>query len=65
MACTRKTVPGTKFLALTAIIAGGAIIHRAGSAESILLFTNHRSCLSAPDDWSSHVQTLRIAAPES
>jgi len=64
LAGTRKTVPGTKFLALTAIIAGGAIIHRAGSAESILLFTNHRNCLSAPDDWSSHVQTLRAAAPE-
>lgn len=64
LACTRKTVPGTKFLALTAIIAGGAIIHRAGSAESILLFTNHRNCLSVPDDWSSHVQILRTAAPE-
>lgn len=64
LACTRKTVPGTKALALTAIIAGGAIIHRAGSAESILLFTNHRQCLAAPDDWYSHINTLKIAAPE-
>ncbi|MFY3770333.1 putative nicotinate-nucleotide pyrophosphorylase [carboxylating] [Providencia manganoxydans] len=64
LACTRKTIPGTKTLALTAIIAGGAIIHRAGSAESILLFTNHRQCLAAPDDWYSHINTLRAAAPE-
>lgn len=64
LACTRKTVPGTKILALTAVIAGGAIIHRAGSAESILLFTNHRQCLAAPDDWYSHISTLRTAAPE-
>lgn len=64
LACTRKTIPHTKPLALTAILAGGAIIHRAGSAESILLFTNHRQCLENPNDWLNHVQTLRQAAPE-
>lgn len=64
LACTRKTIPHTKPLALTAILAGGAIIHRAGSAESILLFTNHRQCLENPNDWVNHVQTLRQAAPE-
>ena len=64
LACTRKTIPSTKPLALTAILAGGAIIHRAGSAESILLFTNHRHCLENPNDWHNHVQTLRNAAPE-
>ncbi|EKT53125.1 ModD protein [Providencia sneebia] len=64
LACTRKSIPATKPLALTAIIAGGAIIHRAGSAESILLFTNHRNCLADPNDWQSHIQQLRTAAPE-
>ncbi|AXH63018.1 MULTISPECIES: ModD protein [Providencia] len=64
LACTRKTIPQTKPLALTAILAGGAIIHRAGSAESILLFTNHRQCLEKPDDWAAHIKTLRQAAPE-
>lgn len=54
----------TKPLALTAILAGGGIIHRAGSAETILLFTNHRNCLTNPNDWQSHVDTLRAAAPE-
>ncbi|HHR5882878.1 TPA: ModD protein [Providencia alcalifaciens] len=64
LACTRKTIPVTKPLALTAILAGGGIIHRAGSAETILLFTNHRNCLTNPNDWQSHVDTLRAAAPE-
>ncbi|MEX0425277.1 ModD protein [Providencia rettgeri] len=64
LACTRKTIPHTKPLALIAILAGGAIIHRAGSAESILLFTNHRQCLENPNDWVSHIKTLRQAAPE-
>ena len=64
LACTRKTIPNTKPLALTAILAGGAIVHRAGSAESILLFTNHRQCLEQPDDWHTHVKTLRQNAPE-
>lgn len=64
LACTRKTVPNTKPLALTAILAGGAIVHRTGSAESILLFTNHRQCLEKPDDWNTHVQMLRQNAPE-
>lgn len=64
LACTRKTIPQTKPLALTAILAGGAIIHRAGSAESILLFTNHRQCLEKPNDWAGHIKALRQAAPE-
>ncbi|ELZ5941059.1 ModD protein [Providencia stuartii] len=64
LACTRKTVPGTKLFALTAILAGGAMIHRAGCAESILLFTNHRNCLAAPNNWHAHINTLKIAAPE-
>lgn len=64
LACTRKSIPATKPLALTAITAGGAIIHRAGSAESILLFTNHRNCLANPGNWQAHIQQLRAAAPE-
>ena len=64
LACTRKTIPNTKPLALTAILAGGGIIHRAGSAETVLLFTNHRNCLADPHDWQAHIHTLRTAAPE-
>lgn len=64
LACTRKSIPGTKTLALQAIIDGGALIHRAGTAETILLFANHRRFLTVPEDWQAHVSKLRKAAPE-
>ena len=43
IACTRKTFPGTKSVALKAIMAGGAVAHRLGLSESILLFPEHRA----------------------
>lgn len=64
IACTRKTVPGTKLLATLAVVAAGGIVHRLGCAETILLFTNHRRFLSNPDDWAAHVASLRNAVPE-
>ncbi|MFC3394062.1 ModD protein [Brenneria rubrifaciens] len=64
IACTRKTIPGTKLLATLAVVAAGGIVHRLGCAETILLFTNHRRFLSNPDDWATHVACLRNAAPE-
>ena len=36
IACTRKSIPGTRLLSTAAILDGGAIIHRAGTAETIL-----------------------------
>ncbi len=42
VACTRKNVPGTKALAVAAIKAGGAIPHRLGLSESVLVFPEHR-----------------------
>ena len=42
VACTRKTAPGTRAFALAAIKAGGAIAHRAGLSETILVFPEHR-----------------------
>lgn len=64
VACTRKSIPGTKMLAVAAILDGGGLIHRAGTAETILLFANHRRFLAQPDDWVSHVTLLRNSAPE-
>ncbi len=64
IACTRKTVPGTHLLAMQAVVAAGGIIHRAGCSETILLFANHRSFCSSPDDWQGMVTTLRRQAPE-
>ncbi|MBP6345583.1 MAG: ModD protein [Neisseriaceae bacterium] len=65
LACTRKSIPGTRLLATQAILAGGAVIHRAGTAETILLFANHRHFLADPHDWVAHVAQLRAGAPET
>lgn len=64
IACTRKCIPGTKPLATAAVVHGGGIIHRGGTAETVLLFANHRRFLSNPGDWTTAVKRLREAAPE-
>jgi molybdenum transport protein len=38
---TRKSFPGTKALALKSILAGGAMPHRLGLSETILIFKQH------------------------
>lgn len=48
VAVTRKHFPGTKLLSLMAAMAGGAIVHRAGLSESILVFDQHRVFCSDP-----------------
>lgn len=64
IACTRKSIPGTKLLSTLSVVAAGGIVHRLGCAETILLFTNHRRFLANPEDWVAHVARLRDAAPE-
>jgi len=44
--CTRKAVPGTKLISLKAILAGGALPHRLGLSETILIFAEHRVLLA-------------------
>lgn len=64
IACTRKSIPGTRLAAMQAVLDGGAILHRAGCAETVLLFTNHRRFWPQPDDWRGMVARLRRQAPE-
>jgi molybdenum transport protein len=64
IACTRKNIPGTKTLALGAAIDGGGIVHRCGTADTVLLFANHRRFCTDPGDWRQHVLTLQRAAPD-
>jgi molybdenum transport protein len=45
VACTRKTFPGGRRLSHLAVKAGGAILHRAGLSETILVFAEHRAFL--------------------
>lgn len=40
---TRKNIPGTKSLAIAGIMAGGAMPHRLGLSETILIFKQHRA----------------------
>jgi nicotinate-nucleotide pyrophosphorylase len=63
VACTRKNVPGTKALAVAAIKAGGAVPHRLGLSETILLFPEHRAFLSDAD-LADTARSLRSRAPE-
>lgn len=62
--CTRKNIPGTKLLALDAILNGGGQIHRCGTAESVLLFANHRVFAADSNDFAGQIAMLKQNAPE-
>ena len=63
VACTRKTFPGTKAVAIKAIMAGGAVAHRLGLSESVLLFPEHR--VFRPDQpLAEMIAALPRASPE-
>ncbi len=62
VACTRKNAPGTKALSIKAIKAGGAIVHRLGLSETLLVFAEHRLFLDEPP--SATIARLRNRQPE-
>lgn len=62
IACTRKNVPGTKAIAVKAVRAGGAIPHRLGLSETVLVFAEHRIFLK--EELIVTFQRLRDEAPE-
>jgi molybdenum transport protein len=63
VACTRKNVPGTKRFAVAAVRAGGAVMHRLGLSETVLVFPEHRAFLG-DEPLAGLVERLRRAAPE-
>ncbi len=63
VACTRKNVPGTKAYAVRAVRAGGAVMHRLGLSETVLVFPEHRAFL-AGEPLDETARRLRRAAPE-
>ncbi|RAU21024.1 ModD protein [Paramagnetospirillum kuznetsovii] len=63
VACTRKTFPGTKAIAIKAVIAGGAVPHRLGLSDSVLLFPEHRALLGE-DSMAKAIARLRRTCPE-
>jgi len=63
VACTRKNIPGTKQYAVAAVKAGGAVMHRLGLSETVLMFPEHRAFLEKIP-LTDVVEQLRRAAPE-
>lgn len=61
VAVTRKHFPGTKTLSLYAAMAGGAVAHRMGLSESVLVFDQHRVFLP---DFEQRLATAKKSDPE-
>jgi molybdenum transport protein len=63
VACTRKSLPGTRSLSVKAILCGGAVPHRLGLSETILVFAQHR-VFSGDASLPAIIDRLRQRAPE-
>ncbi len=61
---TRKSFPGTKKVAIKAIMAGGALPHRLGLSESVLVFRQHTTFIGGLDRFLQTVATLKTKTPE-
>jgi molybdenum transport protein len=61
---TRKVVPGTKELAMEAILAGGALPHRLGLSETVLVFEQHVAFLGGFDGLLARLPKLASRACE-
>jgi molybdenum transport protein len=63
VACTRKNTPGTKTFAVAAVRVGGAVMHRLGLSETILVFPEHQRFLDN-EPLDEVAARLRRSAPE-
>ena len=63
VSCTRKNTPGTKRFAVAAVKAGGAVMHRLGLSETVLVFPEHRAFLGN-EPLATTVERLRRGSPE-
>jgi|APCry1669189070_1035195.scaffolds.fasta_scaffold08110_1 molybdenum transport protein len=61
IATTRKIFPGTKALAVKGILAGGAVPHRLGLSETILIFPQHRAFLGGLEGLCQALRTIKRA----
>jgi molybdenum transport protein len=62
---TRKSFPGTKKISIKAITAGGALPHRLGLSETVLVFKQHRAFLGGLESFLGTVAGLRVRAREA
>lgn len=61
---TRKMFPGTKPLAIKAVLAGGGMPHRLGLSETLLVFPQHLALLGGLDGFIERLDDLRHHSPE-
>ena len=61
---TRKGFPGTKALAVKAIMAGGAVPHRLGLSETILVFEQHLGLIGGFDALLDRIDDLKTECCE-
>lgn len=61
---TRKVVPGTKELAIKAIITGGAFPHRLGLSETILIFKQHLNFIGGIEGLCKILKNIKAKACE-
>jgi molybdenum transport protein len=62
---TRKSFPGTKKIAIKAITAGGALPHRFGLSETVLVFRQHTAFLGGLEAFLGTVAELKLKARET
>jgi molybdenum transport protein len=63
IACTRKSFPGTRAVAIKAIVAGGSVPHRLGLSDSVLVFPEHRALLGEVS-LADAIGRLKASCPE-
>ncbi len=63
IACARKAPPGTRNLAIMAVQAGGAEMHRTGLSETILIFPEHLNFVG-PNPIALAIADAKRCAPE-
>jgi len=63
IACARKAPPGTRKLAIMAVQAGGAEMHRTGLSETVLIFPEHLTFLG-DSSIRKAIAVARMEAPE-
>jgi len=61
---TRKGFPGTKALAIKSILAGGAMPHRLGLSETILIFKQHMNFIGGFDGLLKKIPELKAECCE-
>jgi molybdenum transport protein len=59
IASTRKTDPGTKPLAIKAVLCAGGVIHRLGLSETFLMFEEHMRFFNSREEVSERLSYIK------